>query len=121
MVGVSPALPAALEAKMLEFTNDNFVSETKEGLVLVDFWAPWCGPCRMVGPVIEQLSKEYAGKVKVGKLNVDEHQQPAIAYHVRSIPTVILFKDGKPLETIVGASPKGAYERAIGKHLPAPN
>lgn len=104
---------------MVEFTDANFKNESGSGLVLVDFWAPWCGPCRMVGPVIEELAGDYAGKVKVGKLNVDDHQQTAISYRVMSIPTVILFKDGEPVETMVGAMPKGAYQQRIAKYLAA--
>jgi thioredoxin 1 len=100
-----------------EFTDENFSQETKEGLVLVDFWAPWCGPCRFVGPVIEELASEYKGKLKVGKLNVDDHQRTAMQYRVMSIPTVILFKDGEPVETMIGAQGKGAYEARLGKYL----
>ncbi len=76
------------------------------GTVVVDFWAEWCGPCRMIGPALEEISKELDGKVKILKLNVDENQQTAIKYGVRSIPTLILFKDGKPASTQVGAAPK---------------
>ena len=103
----------------MEFTDSNFKDEVKEGLTLVDFWAPWCGPCRMVGPVIEELADDYAGKIKVGKLNVDNNQQTAMSYRVMSIPTVILFKDGEPVETMVGAMRKENYESKLSQHVGA--
>jgi thioredoxin 1 len=103
--------------KALEITDANFSNNTAEGLTLVDFWAPWCGPCRMVGPVIEELAEQYAGQVKVGKLNVDDNQETAMKFRVMSIPTVILFKDGEPVEIVVGAGPKRNYEARIEKHL----
>lgn len=71
--------------------------------VLVDLWAPWCGPCRMIGPVVEEMANTYAGKVKVAKVNVDENQQVSMRYHVRSIPTVLMFKDGQIVDTLIGA------------------
>jgi thioredoxin 1 len=103
--------------KALEITDANFSNNTAEGLTLVDFWAPWCGPCRMVGPVIEELAEQYAGQIKVGKLNVDDNQETAMKFRVMSIPTVILFKDGEPVEIVVGAGPKRNYEARIEKHL----
>lgn len=108
-------------SNLIEFTDQNFQGEVEQGLVLVDFWAPWCGPCRMVGPIIEELADDYQGKMKVGKLNVDDHQQTAMNFRVMSIPTVILFKDGQPVETMVGAMPKGAYEKKLEKYLAVAN
>ena len=101
------------------FTDENFQQEVQEGYSLVDFWAPWCGPCRMVGPIIEQLAEDYGDKVKVGKLNVDENQQTAMSYRVMSIPTVILFKDGEPVEVMIGAQPKAAYQGKVDRHVEA--
>ena len=104
---------------MLELSDANFETEASEGFLLVDFWAPWCGPCRMVSPVIEELSNDLAGQVKVGKLNVDDNPKTAMQYRVMSIPTVVLFKDGEVVDTMVGAMPKNAYAARIDKHLPA--
>jgi thioredoxin 1 len=106
---------------VLELTDANFATEVEsaEGLVLVDFWAPWCMPCRIVGPVVEQLAEEYSGRVKVGKLNVDESPATAAAYAIRSIPTLALFKDGEPVEGVLGAVPRAQLQKMIQQHLPA--
>ena len=89
-------------------TDDNFQDEVLNSdlPVLIDFWAIWCGPCKMVAPIVEQLSSEYDGKAKIGKLDVDSNQQTSIKYGVRSIPTLLIFKGGELVETIIGAVPK---------------
>lgn len=101
------------------FTKANFESEVlnASGAVLVDFWASWCGPCRMVSPIIDTLAEEYKGKVKIGKVNVDEQGELASQYAVVSIPTVVLFVNGQIAERLVGAYPKDEYEEIIDKHI----
>jgi len=96
--------------KPLQFSDDNFEAEVLQSdvPVLVDFWAVWCGPCKMIAPIVEELAGEYEGKVKIGKLDVDENQQTAIKYGVRSIPTILIFKGGQLKDTIIGAVPKNS-------------
>lgn len=98
-------------------TDKTFEQTTSTGLVLVDFWAPWCGPCRVIGPLVSGLAAQFEGKLKVGKLNVDENTQTASKLGIRSIPTLILFKDGKAVEKVVGLRPKPSIEALIQKHL----
>ena len=98
-----------------EVTDDNFQAEVLESEtpVLVDFWAPWCGPCRMVAPVVEEIAQEKGDALKVVKLNIDENQQTAMNYNVMSIPTLMVFKHGQPAKTVVGAYPKRRLEAEI--------
>ena len=99
----------------ITLTTSNFEKEVLESdlPVLVDFWADWCGPCKMLAPTIEEIAKEYEGKVKVGKVNIDEFAQLAIKYGVASIPTVILFKDGQAVDKAVGFVPKANLEAML--------
>jgi len=96
-------------------TFEEFVR--KHPLVVVDLWAPWCAPCRIVSPIIEELARDYAGKIAFGKLNVDENQFTAMQYGVMSIPTLLIFKDGKLVDRIVGAMPRRMLEPRITRHL----
>lgn len=89
----------------------------KYPLIVIDCWAEWCGPCRMIGPIVDALAKDYTGKIVFGKLNVDENQKTAMEYNIMSIPTLLVFKDGKLIDQIVGAMPKDRLEPLIKKHL----
>src|SRR5688572_1892526 len=111
----------ATSENVKEITDANFESEIAgaTGLSMVDFWAEWCGPCRLIAPSVEQLAEQYAGSVVVGKLDVDANQRTAIQFNVRSIPTVLFFKDGEVVGSVVGAVPKPVLERKIQELLPA--
>ena len=99
-------------------TDSNFASEVRKyPLLIVDFWAPWCGPCRMVSPIIEQLAREYSGRVAFGKVNVDENQRIAALFGIQSIPTLMIFKAGKAVDVIIGAMPKAQIEMKLKQQL----
>jgi len=106
-------------ANVAEFTDSNFDSEVLQanGPVLVDFWAPWCGPCRSVAPIVEELASHYQGKVKVAKINVDDSPEVAQKFMVTSIPTFILFKNGEAADRTMGAMPKGQFQQFIDRNL----
>src|ERR1019366_4377224 len=103
----------------LEFSDQNFEQDVLNSPqpVLVDFWATWCGPCRMMSPTVDAIADEYAGRAKVGKLNVDDNIAVASKYGIRSIPTILLFKGGQIQEQVVGSAPKDALNKMIDKHL----
>ncbi|MFH0982924.1 MAG: thioredoxin [Planctomycetota bacterium] len=98
---------------MKELTDDSFDAEVKSGLVLVDYWAPWCGPCRAQTPILEALAPKVGGKATIAKVNVDENQAVAMRYGIRSIPTMILFKDGQPVQQWVGVQSEQSLAEAI--------
>lgn len=104
---------------LLELTSSNWDSEVlkAKGLVIIDFWAPWCGPCRIISPAVEELAKEYSGKVKVAKLNTDENSEIASRYKIMGIPTIMFFKDGVKLDQIVGVVPKQHLKEKIDSYL----
>lgn len=101
------------------FTDANFETEVLKagGPVLVDFWAEWCGPCKRLGPTIEALATDYAGKVTIGKLNVDDNPNTAFKFQIRGIPAVLLFKDGQVVESLVGLAPKEDFKTLLDQHI----
>ncbi len=105
------------QSSYLTITDENFSSAVLEQShlqpVLVDFWAPWCGPCQVIAPVIEELATEFAGRATVGKVNVDEHPRLAVQYGIQSIPTLLLFKDGRLVDQVIGAVPKQVLENKL--------
>lgn len=105
--------------KITILTKDNFEQEvvSSDKVVMVDFWAPWCGPCRAVGPIMDELSEEYDGKAKVAKLNVDDEGEIAAKFRIMSIPTIMIFKNGEVVEKLIGARPKTELAGLIDKHM----
>jgi len=106
-------------ASVLAVTDGDFQNEVMDhkGLAVVDFWAVWCGPCRMVAPILDQLATEYDGKVKITKLDVDANQKTAASFNVRSIPTLLFVKDGKVVDQVIGALPKAQLQTYFDKHV----
>ena len=103
---------------IVNIADQTFKSEVETGgTVLVDFWAPWCGPCRMIAPVLEELDKEIGDQVKIAKLNVDENPESASRFGVMSIPTLIVFKDGQPVDKVIGFQPKDSLKSVVSRHM----
>jgi len=103
--------------KYIELTNDNFEGTVNSGVSLVDFWAPWCGPCRMVAPIIDELAQDFDGRANICKVNTDEQQDLAVKYGIRSIPTILIMKDGEIVDQVVGATSKQALSDKINHHI----
>lgn len=103
----------------IAFSDSNFDTEVvnNEGTVLVDFWAEWCGPCRKIGPLVEELATEYEGKAKIGKVNVDENPEVSMKYGIRSIPALLIFKNGEVVDQIIGAVPKAVLKKQLEAQL----
>jgi len=118
MKSVAPEKRGTAFNKPVEMTDATFKEMIQNHpLVVVDCWAPWCGPCRMVAPIIEELTRDYAGKILFGKLNVDNNREVSMQYDIMSIPTLLVFKNGKLVDTIIGAMPRQTLEQKITRHL----
>lgn len=105
------------EKNIILLTQDNFDKTKSEGIVLVDFWATWCKPCRIQGPIVAEIAEQYKGKITVGKCDIDQNRDLADTYNIQSIPTLIIFKDGAPVGTLIGLQSKGSMEELIDKYL----
>jgi thioredoxin 1 len=103
--------------KYVELNSGNFDATIAEGVTMVDFWAPWCGPCRMIAPVVEKLAEEFEGKATIAKVNTDEEQEVAVKYGIRSIPSILFFKDGQLVDQMVGAASKDVFADKINALL----
>ena len=105
--------------KVIQINDNDFDQQVikGKGLILVDFWAEWCGPCRMVAPILEELAVEYEGQITVTKLNVDDSQGTAARFGIRSIPTILFFKDGSQVDQVIGALPKSAFKSKVQQHV----
>ena len=106
-------------ASVMEVTDETFADEVEgaDGVAMVEFWAAWCGPCRLVGPIVDELAQEYEGQVKVAKVDVDASQRTAMRFNIRSIPSILFFKDGEHVDTVIGAVPKQALEQKLQSYL----
>ncbi len=104
-------------AKYVELTGEDFEATIAEGVTMVDFWAPWCGPCRMIAPVVEELAEDFDGKATIAKVNTDEQQDISVKYGIRSIPSILFFKDGEMVDQMVGAASKDAFADKINALL----
>ncbi|MFL2132832.1 thioredoxin [Desemzia sp. FAM 24101] len=103
----------------VKVTDTSLASEVKKGITLVDFWAPWCGPCKMLGPVLEELEEEFTPNIKIAKLNIDENNEVASQLGIMSIPTMVLYQDGQPIEKIVGYQPKEVLKEYLSEKIAA--
>ena len=110
---------SATDSITTQVTDDTFAAEVEQapGLVLVDFWATWCGPCQIIAPVLEQLATEFSGKIKVAKVDVDANQATSMKFNIRSIPAILFFKGGKHVDTVIGAVPKTVLASKIQQHI----
>jgi thioredoxin 1 len=116
--GVKRHLSSSSSAKPIDISDETFSSTIQgPGVVVVDCWAPWCGPCRFLSPIVEELAKDYAGRISFGKLNVDDNPNVAAQYDIMSIPTLLIFKDGKLVDKLIGAMPRQMLEPRITRHI----
>ena len=118
LLGLVSCKSSSCDKNIFTLTTDNFVDETGKGVVMVDFWATWCVPCRAMAPVIEEIADQTIGKVKVGKVDIDQNGPLANKFGIQSIPTILIFKDGQLMETFIGVQSKAALVNALSKYVP---